>query len=160
MRMLAARPQLAVVSIVVVAIGVATIAMSLQIAVGPGVAVVGPQSFPLGIGLLLTACGLLLLLEAIKSPWDCEATDGQTPALDLVPMAILCCGMLVNVVLIKSAGFIIASTLMFAMTAKAFGARKLWVSLVIGFVLAIITYFGFAQMLDLRIGGGLIEDLF
>ena len=49
---------------------------------------------------------------------------------------------------------------MFAFTAKAFGARRLWLSLVVGFVLAIVTYYGFAQMLDLRIGGGLIEDLF
>lgn len=160
MKALAARPQLVIVSLIVVAIGAAVTVLSTMIAIGPGVAIVGPQTFPFGIGLLLLACGLLLFLEAVKAPWDCEAADPHTPALDLAPMAILCCGMVVNVALIKSAGFIIASTLMFAFTAKAFGARRLWLSLVIGFVLAIVTYYGFAQMLDLRIGGGLIEDLF
>ena len=53
-----------------------------------------------------------------------------------------------------------ASTLMFAFTAKAFGARRIWLSLLIGFVLALVTYYGFARLLDLRIGGGFIEDLF
>ena len=38
--------------------------------------------------------------------------------------------------------------------------KELWLSLLIGFVLALVTYYGFARMLDLRIGGGLIEDLF
>ncbi|KSV77414.1 tripartite tricarboxylate transporter TctB family protein [Ensifer sp. SL37] len=160
MKALAARPQLVIVSLIVVAMGAAVTMLSTMIAIGPGVAIVGPQTFPFGIGLLLLACGLLLLLEAVKAPWDCEATDARTPALDLMPMAILSCGMVVNVALIKSAGFIIASTLMFAFTAKAFGARRLWLSLVLGFVLAIVTYYGFAQMLDLRIGGGLVEDLF
>lgn len=160
MKALGARPQLVIVSLIVVAIGAAVTMLSTMIAVGPGGAVVGAHTFPFAIGLLLLACGLLMLLEGVKAPWDCEATDPHTPALDLMPMAILCCGMVVNVALIKSAGFIIASTLMFAFTAKAFGARRLWLSLVIGFVLAIVTYYGFAQMLDLRIGGGFIEDLF
>jgi putative tricarboxylic transport membrane protein len=160
MKALAARPQLVIVSLIVLAIGAAVTWIAQTIPTGPGVAVIGPRSFPFGIGLILIACGLLLLLEASRTPWDCEATDPKTPALDLLPLGILGCGMIVNVLLIKSAGFIIASTLMFAFTAKAFGARRIWLSLLIGFVLALVTYYGFARLLDLRIGGGFIEDLF
>lgn len=160
MKTLTGQRQLLIVSLIVTAIGAAVIGVASTIAVGPGVATIGPRSFPFGIGLLLLACGLLLLLETTKAPWACEATDRHARPVDLVPMAILCCGMVVNVALIKSAGFIIASTLMFTFTARAFGARRLWLSLLVGFALALATYFGFAQLLDLRIGGGYIEDLF
>ncbi|MGH0348804.1 tripartite tricarboxylate transporter TctB family protein [Sinorhizobium meliloti] len=160
MKALTARPQLVTVSLIVLAVGAAVSWIATTIPVGSGVAVIGPRSFPLAVGLLLISCGLLLLLEASRAPWDCEATNAATPKLDLVPLGILACGMIVNVLLIKSAGFILASTLMFAFTAKAFGARRLWLSLLIGFVLALATYYGFARMLDLRIGGGFIEDLF
>jgi putative tricarboxylic transport membrane protein len=160
MKALAARPQLVIVSLIVLTIGAAVTWIAQTIPVGPGVAVIGPRSFPSGVGLLLISCGLLLVLEACRNPWDCEATDSATPSLDLLPLAILAGGMIVNVLIIKNAGFILASTLMFAFTAKAFGARRLWLSLLIGFVLALVTYYGFARLLDLRIGGGLIEDLF
>ncbi|MQV97867.1 tripartite tricarboxylate transporter TctB family protein [Sinorhizobium medicae] len=160
MKALAARPQLVIVSLIVLAVGAAVMWTATTIPVGPGVAAVGPRSFPFGVGLLLITCGLLLLLEASRAPWDCEATDPAAPGLDLVPLGILACGMIVNVLLIKSAGFILASTLMFAFTARAFGARRLWLSVLIGFALALATYYGFARMLDLRIGGGFIEDLF
>jgi putative tricarboxylic transport membrane protein len=160
MKALAARPQLVIVALIALAIGAATTFIATTIPVGPGVAAVGPRSFPAGVGLLLVACGLFLLLEAVRTPWDCEATDPQAPRLDLLPLGILACGMIVNVLLIKIIGFILASTLMFTFTASAFGARRLWLSLMIGFILALATYYGFARMLDLRIGGGLIEDLF
>ena len=160
MKVLTARPQLVIASLTVLTVGAAVTWIATTIPVGPGVAVVGPRSFPFGVGLLLIACGLLLLLEATRAPWDCEATDPATPSLDLLPLGILACGMIVNVLLIKSVGFILASTLMFTFTAKAFGARRLWLSLLIGFALALATYYGFARLLDLRIGGGFIEDLF
>ncbi|MBS7541709.1 tripartite tricarboxylate transporter TctB family protein [Ancylobacter oerskovii] len=154
------RAQLVAVSAAIAALGGGAVLVALTIPPDAAGAVVGARSFPVAVGLVLLSCGLLLLLEAWRTPWECEATDPEAPPLDLVPLAILAAGMLVNVLLIKAAGFIVASTLMFAFTARAFGARRLWLSLLIGFVLAFATYYGFARMLDLRIGGGLIEDLF
>jgi len=158
MKGLAPRIELIAVATIVTAIGVAMFVLALMIPEPLASVGVGPREFPYGIAILITACGVLLLLEAIRKGWDCEATDPEAPKADLWPMLVLAAGMSANLALIQTTGFIIATTVMFVFTAKAFGARRLWLAALIGFALAFACYFGFARLLDLRIGGGWIED--
>lgn len=153
---LSARAQQKLVAAFVTGIGVATLAIAAILPEPMTSNVVGPRSAPYGVGLILTACGALLFLEIRRGGWTCEADETRP---DISPMIILGIGMLASLALIKTTGFIIATTVMFIFTARAFGAQRLWVAALIGFGLAFATYFGFARLLDLRIGGGWIEDL-
>lgn len=58
------------------------------------------------------------------------------------------------------AGFIIGSTLLFALTARAFGRRALLADLVIGFVIATLIFVMFNQLLKLTLPMGPLERLF
>lgn len=57
-------------------------------------------------------------------------------------------------------GFIIATTLLFAMTSAAFGRKAIHIDLVIGFVLATVIYLVFSKLLSLALPAGPLENLF
>jgi putative tricarboxylic transport membrane protein len=152
--------QLYAVGAGVFALGAASFALALLLPEAANASVVGPRAFPLGIAAILMAAGLVLLLDARAGRWTCEAVDPEAPPLDFATLGILVAGMVLNALLIARIGFILSATLMYVFTARAFGARRLWLAALVGFALAFAVYFGFARLLDLRIGGGLIEDLF
>ena len=66
-------------------------------------------------------------------------------------------GLVGNVVLIGPLGFILASTLLFCCVARAFGSTQLPRDAAIAFVFSALTYVGFARVLGINIGAGLIE---
>jgi putative tricarboxylic transport membrane protein len=68
-------------------------------------------------------------------------------------------GLIANLILIDEAGFIIASTIMFAMVARGFGSRNWPRDLGLGFAIALVAYVGFDRLLGYKIGSGLIEAL-
>lgn len=148
------------VSLAVVALGVVILWITAQAPVAAAFAKIGPTAFPYGIGALLILMGLLLLRDAQRGQWFCEATDPAEPRPDLVPLMWVGGGLLANILLIKAIGFILSSTIMYMLIAKGFGARRLWLAAIVGFLLALSAYYGFAQLLGLRMGGGLIEDMF
>jgi putative tricarboxylic transport membrane protein len=57
-------------------------------------------------------------------------------------------------------GFIIATTLLFAMTASAFGRKAFHIDLLIGFVLSTVIYLVFSKILALTLPAGPLEHLF
>jgi putative tricarboxylic transport membrane protein len=56
-------------------------------------------------------------------------------------------------------GFIIATTLLFAMTSSAFGRKALHIDLALGFVLATVVYLLFSKVLSLSLPAGPLEHL-
>jgi putative tricarboxylic transport membrane protein len=152
--------ELVAVALCVIALGVGVVYMSTQIAVPPTYAKVGPTVFPYTVGAALVCLGAFLFRDAFVGNWSCEVNDQEAEKPDLAPMMWVIAGLAINLVLIAYAGFILASTAMFVLVAKAFGSKRLWLAAIVGFVLALLAYFGFARVLDLRMGSGLIEDLF
>ncbi|MDB6455182.1 tripartite tricarboxylate transporter TctB family protein [Falsirhodobacter sp. 20TX0035] len=140
--------------------GIGVLWASTLIHVSPAYARIGPTVFPRIVGAALAVLGVLLLVNAFAGRWQCEATDAEEPPLDLVPLAWVAGGLVLNLLLIAQIGFILSSTLMYLLVAKGFGARRIWLAALVGFILALVAYFGFAQLLGLRMGDGLIEDLF
>ena len=57
-------------------------------------------------------------------------------------------------------GFTAASTVLFMLVAYGFGSRKPLRDAAIGFAVAIVAYLGFARLLGVNIGAGLVEGLF
>lgn len=117
---------------------------------------VGPKIIPWLATVLLAVMGLLLTIAGLRGGWEHEDA-GET---DYRSLGLLLLGLILNIVLIDRAGFIIASTVLFGMTARAFGSRQILSDVSIGFSLALVAYLGFDRGLGYKIGTGLIEGLF
>jgi putative tricarboxylic transport membrane protein len=124
------------------------------IPVSPLYAKVGPTVFPWMVAGGLALLGLMLLIEALRGGW---ATDDDGARVDWRGLGWVLAGLVANVALIGPAGFIIASTVLFCCVARAFGSTQLPRDAAIAFVFAALTYVGFARLLGLSVGSGLVE---
>lgn len=115
---------------------------------------VGPATFPKVIGF-----GLVIL-----AGWTAiSAWRGEYPAREAQhypPMFWVIGGLAAQMLLLNVAGFSIATACLFAATAKAFGRGPLWLTLPIGFVLSLAVWIIFADVLQLSLPAGPIEQLF
>jgi putative tricarboxylic transport membrane protein len=117
---------------------------------------VGPTAIPWLAAAMLALLGALLTWRGVRGGWVHE----EHGAFDAWGLGWLLAGLVLNVALIGTAGFIIASTVMFVCTATAFGSRSTLRDAGIGFALALVAYVGFDRLLGYKIGTGLIEGLF
>ena len=118
---------------------------------------VGPTVFP-----YMTAAGLavlagLLFLEALRGGW--QPQDEKEVKVSWKAVAFVFAGLLANVVLIRPLGFTAASVVLFVLVAHGFGSRRPLSNALIGLVLSLAAYFGFAKALGVNIGAGVIEKL-
>ncbi len=116
---------------------------------------VGPRVFPWLSTVMLTVMGALLTLQGLRGGWPHDE-GGDT---DWVTLSWLLAGLLLNVLLIDTAGFIIAGTLLFVCTARAFLSTQPLRDAAIGLTLAIVSYVGFDRVLGYKIGVGIVESL-
>ncbi len=120
-------------------------------------AAVGPRAFAWATSAMLVVMGLFLMKDALGGGWSHETDDfGE---IDWQGGLWLAAGLVINVALIETLGFIITSTILFLCTAKAFGSAKLARDAFVGFTLAVVSYVGFDRVLGYKIGSGLIERL-
>jgi len=114
----------------------------------------GPKAMPyvVAAGLALLALGNLLM-----------GLRGDLPARESADRRaiLLILGGLVAVIAIigLGGGFVIAMTLLFAMTAAAFGRVNPLADLAIGFALALVVYLMFDKLLSLSLPAGPLERL-
>jgi len=122
---------------------------------GVGYAQVGPTVAPWLVATMLAVLGIGIIAEGVLARRKEEArAEAQW-----MPLAWVGAGLLLNLALISVIGFILASTLLFAFTARGFGSRRPLRDSGIGFAVAFVAYLSFDRLLDYRIGGGLIENL-
>ncbi len=141
-----------------IAAGLAAMAIALlvdaaSLTQGGGYAGVGPADVP-----RMVAGGLLVL-----SVWTVvSGLRGEMPVppkQDYGPVFWILLGLGLQLVLLHSAGFIIASALLFACTARGLGQRNLPLALAIGLALTTPVYGIFDKLLKLNLPGGPLEDL-
>jgi putative tricarboxylic transport membrane protein len=130
---------------------------------------VGPTLFPWIIVTMLGLLGVALTWQGFTGGWPHDEEAGAFDRRGFLYMAL---GLLANLVFIDGMrvgvepavvpfpklGFILASTLQFTLTARAFESTKPVRDLLIGFAVAVVAYVGFDQVLGYRIGSGLVED--
>jgi len=112
---------------------------------------IGPQAAPAVIGFCLAVLSAFTLYSAFR---------GESPErepFDLPPMLWIAGGLVAQMLLLKSAGFSIATGLLFAATARGFGRGPLWMTIPIGVALAFVVYFLFAKGLKLSLPAGVLE---
>lgn len=121
--------------------------------VPPIQAKVGPTVFPYIIagGLAVLAVGTAL--SALRGSFPARTKDNYGPMFWIVG------GLVAQLLLLSTAGFSIATGLLFALTAKGFGRGPLWQTIPIGVIFAFIVWFIFSHGLQLSLPKGPIERL-
>jgi putative tricarboxylic transport membrane protein len=114
---------------------------------------VGPTTFPYVIagGLFLLAIGTVV--SALRGSFPARDDDNYIPILWIVA------GLVGQLLLLSSAGFSIATGVLFGFTAQGFGRGPLWKTIPIGAVFAFIVWFAFAKGLQLSLPSGPLERL-
>jgi putative tricarboxylic transport membrane protein len=147
-------------SLGVIALGIAFVFGTLAIPVSTsGYSRVGPADFPWGVSIALIVIGGFLLREALSGQWVGEGAQSDAPAFTIVPFAWISVGLILDFLLMESAGFVVASAALFVCTAYGFGARNWLLTTAIAVVLSFLTYVGFSYALDVGLPPGLLEGL-
>ncbi|WMT88985.1 tripartite tricarboxylate transporter TctB family protein [Pelagibacterium sp. H642] len=107
------------------------------------------------VAILLAALGIAHFWSATRPTDEDDALDADWRAIGLIAAAL---GALVACIFL-GAGFILGSTLLFALTARAFDRKAILVDLVIGFVISLAIFFLFNNLLSLTLPHGPLERL-
>ncbi|WP_182086762.1 tripartite tricarboxylate transporter TctB family protein [Aureimonas sp. ME7] len=115
---------------------------------------IGPGTFPTLIGLALVGLAVWTAIEAWRGRFPERDHDEFAPIVWIVG------GLAAQLLLLTTAGFSIATGLLFAATARAFGKRKLYVSIPVGILLSLAIWLMFTKVLNLALPAGPLERLF
>jgi putative tricarboxylic transport membrane protein len=145
------------------ALGGAVLALGLFVAVetsmlkvAPTHATVGPRLFPFLVAAGLIVVGALVLHQALFG----HVAHERGFELDWVAVALVSAGLVAQLLLLETVGWVLATTLLFVAVARAFGSRRLAVDAAIGVVLASLAFGVFNYGLGLSLPTGtLVESL-
>jgi putative tricarboxylic transport membrane protein len=114
---------------------------------------VGPTTFP-----YVVAAGLALLAAGTAvSAWRGGFPEREADRVG--PMLWIVGGLVAQMLLLKTAGFSIATGVLFALAARGFGRGPLWLTLPMGIVFAFVVWLIFARLLNLSLPAGPLERL-
>ncbi|RDL46822.1 hypothetical protein BLJAPNOD_06340 [Ensifer sp. M14] len=107
------------------------------------------------VAILFVALAIGHLISAFK-PLDIEVESADWMAVGWIGFALA--GLIGSIWL--GGGFILGSTLLFALTARAFGRKALLVDLCLGAVIGVMVFLLFNKLLTLALPQGPLERLF
>lgn len=119
-----------------------------------GYSPVGPATVPYAIAIALVLLAIWTIIAAFRG--DFPEKEKQ----EIQPVVWVIGGLAAQMLLLNTAGFSIATGILFAATAAGFGKRKIWISLPIGIVLCLVVWLIFAGLLQLSLPAGPLERLF
>ncbi|MEH6718753.1 MAG: tripartite tricarboxylate transporter TctB family protein [Aurantimonas endophytica] len=143
-----------------VAIGVALLALAgvifwnTLLVTGGAYTQIGPKAFPYAIAAFLGVLSIWTIASALKGGFPEREHDAIGPIVWIVG------GLTAQLLLLNVAGFSIATGLLFAATAKAFGRGPLWKTIPIGILLSLSLWLLFTKLLKLSLPAGVLERLF
>ncbi len=115
---------------------------------------IGPSTVPKVVALGLFCLGIWTAIEAWRGDFPEREHQEVTPVIWIVA------GLAGQMLLLRIAGFSIATGVLFALTARGFGKRQIWFSLPIGIIMSFIVWAIFSQLLQLTLPAGPLEHLF
>jgi putative tricarboxylic transport membrane protein len=118
-----------------------------------GYAQVGPKTFPYVIAAGLFLLGVWTAVSAWRGGFPEREPQNTAPMLWIIG------GLAAQMLLLRTAGFSIATGLLFAATARGFGRGPLYLTVPLGIVLAFAVWIVFAQGLQLSLPSGPLERL-
>jgi putative tricarboxylic transport membrane protein len=115
---------------------------------------IGPATAPKAVAIGLIGLGIWTVFEAFRGEFP------EREHQEIAPVVWVIAGLAAQMLLLKTAGFSIATGILFAFTARGFGRRKLWFSIPFGIVLSFVVWAIFSQLLQLTLPAGPLERLF
>lgn len=150
----AARPWW--LGIAVVTLGLVWMYGGLSLTHATTYAVVGPEFFPTVIGAGLVILGVMLLVAVARGerfePQEAEDADADRRPSRAAFWTTVVAGA-VSIVTVRPLGFPVAAALTFALTARAFGSRRLPLDLLVGLLLGVACWLLFSRLLGLSLPG-------
>jgi putative tricarboxylic transport membrane protein len=114
---------------------------------------VGPTTLPYVVAACLAALAVGTAISAWRGGFPEREHDRAGPMLWIVA------GLAAQMLLLKTAGFSIATGVLFALAARGFGRGPLWMTLPIGIAFAFVVWLIFARLLQLSLPVGPLERL-
>lgn len=118
-----------------------------------GYAGIGSGHAPVFVGIVLWLLGLTHVWTGLR------VGARAVPRQQVAPVLFILGGLALQLILLHPLGFSIASGLLFACTAAAFGKRNFALSLPVGIAFALAVYGVFDQLLKLNLPAGFPETL-
>jgi len=143
-------------------LGIIVLIDTSKMLVPPGSGSVGPQVFPTIIGIFIVIVSLILVIEILRGKYgQPEGTEfGEIKSkTDWKTLGMVSASILTYPFLIESAGFVIASTLVFFGVGFAYGARKLVKNLAIALIFSLVVYITFTHFLNVNLPAGIIKGI-
>ncbi len=114
---------------------------------------VGPTTAPYVISAFLALLAVGHLVTAFRHGLPPREKDAPGPMLWIIG------GLVAQMLLLKTAGFSIATGLLFACAARAFGKGPLWMTVPLGIAISLAIYLIFGGLLNLSLPAGPLERL-
>ena len=137
---------------VLAAAGAVIAADSAGMQVPPGYSRIGPQVFPDMAALALVVAGAWFAWHGWRGGPERLRPDARRT--DLFAVGAVVAGLVADILLIDSLGFIVASTVLFYAVAWGFGSRRPFVNAAWGLALSAAAYFVFTRWLHLPLPAG------
>lgn len=115
---------------------------------------VGPTTLPYIMSGFLAVLAVGHVLTAFRHGMPAREPDR------VVPMLWIVAGLVLQLLLLKTAGFAIATGFLFGFTAKGFGRGPLWMTVPLGIVISLVIWLIFSGLLNLSLPAGPLENLF
>jgi putative tricarboxylic transport membrane protein len=149
------RPDGAALVIAAILAGIAVVIFwqTSQMRVPPVQQRVGPTVFPYVVASGLVVLAIGTVISAFRNGFPQRSKDDYRPIFWVVG------GLVLQILLLSTAGFSIATGVLFAFTAKAFGRGPLWQTIPIGTVFSFLVWIIFAKGLQLSLPSGWLENL-
>ena len=144
-------------------LGIGAAVTTARLAATGGYSGVGANFMPAVVSGGLILLGVWLLFEAFTGGWRSAAPDdaaerGEHPFY-AAGFLWVTAGLVAHMVLIGTAGFVIAATVLFVLVARAFGSARWKRDLAIGIVLALGIFLFFVKFLNVNLPAGWLYPL-
>ena len=152
-----------VLSLAVLILGIAVALGTSQLSSAGGYARIGPNVAPAIIAGGLILLGAWLLYESLTGGWRNAVADDPEARGEhrFYPSAFVwvSIGLIAQILLIRSAGFVLAQAALFACVARGFASRKFLRDAAIGLFLGLAVFLFFVKFLNVNLPTGWLQPI-
>ena len=149
-------------SLALLALGAFVLGVAGRMPATGGFSGVGPGAMPTIVGVGLVGVGLWLLGERLTGGWrkaEPEPTARGEHAFHGAGFAWVSAALAAQMLLISTAGFVIAATALFAGVARGFGSRRPLRDALLGLAVALAIFVFFVHLLNVNLPAGWLKPV-
>ena len=157
-----AKPAELIISLGVLALGIAVAVGTTRLSAAGGYARIGPNAAPAVIAGGLILLGIWLLYEALSGRWNSAIPHEAAPGEDRFYAGAfiwVSAGLFAQMLLIHRAGFVLAQAVLFTCVARGFASRRPIRDFAIGLALALGVFLFFIKFLNVNLPAGWLKPI-